>query len=269
GPMSTLVLAARDTATLWRRNVRHIVRYPSLTIMLIAQPVLFLLLFVYVFGGAMGSGLPGAPEAGGVARGAYLAYIAPAMLLITVASVALATAIHVAKDSTEGIVDRLRTMPVTKSALLSAHVLAALAQTAVAVAVVLAVAVALGWRPEAGLVDWLAALGVLALLALALTWLCVALGLAADSVETASNTPMFLVLLPFVSSAFVPTDSMPTGLAWIAENQPFTPVIDTLRALLTGTAPGADLWWAIGWCLLISVASYAWARRLFGRVRAR
>ncbi|HTW16143.1 MAG TPA: ABC transporter permease [Nocardioides sp.] len=261
--MSTMTYAARDSATMLRRNLRHMVRYPSLTLMLIAQPVLFLMLFVYVFGGTLGAGLPG-----GGGREDYLAYIAPAILLITVASVALSTAIHIAKDATEGIIDRFRTMPIAKSSVLTGHVLAALVQTAVAVAVVLAVAVLLGYRPDTGVAGWLGAVGILALLALALTWLCVALGLAAGSVETASNTPMFLMLLPFISSAFVPTDSMPAGLAWIAENQPFTPIIDTLRACLEGRDPGADLWWAIGWCAVITVLCFGWARRLFARVRA-
>ncbi len=255
--------ALRDTRTLLRRNLLHMVRYPSLTIMLIAQPVLFLLLFVYVFGQTLGAGLPG-----GTGRDDYLAYVSPAILIITVSSVALSIAIYAAKDATEGIIDRFRTMPIARSSVLTGLVLAAMAQTAVAVAVVLAIAVALGYRPGAGPLGWLGAVGVLALLALALTWLCVALGLAAGSVETASNTPMFLMILPFLSSAFVPTDSMSPGLAWVAENQPFTPVIDTLRACLDGRAPGADLAWALGWCVLVSLLCFAWARRLFAHARA-
>lgn len=261
--MTTLAHATRDSATMLRRNVKHMIRYPSLTLMLIGQPVLFLLLFVHVLGGTMGAGLPG-----GDGREDYLVYISPAILIITVASVALSTAIYVAKDATEGIIDRFRTMPIAKSSVLTGHVLAALVQTAVALAAVLTVALLLGYRPSASAAGWLGAVGILALLAIALTWLCVALGLAAGSVETASNSPMFLMLLPFLSSAFVPTDSMSTGLAWVAENQPFTPVIDTLRAHLEGRDPGSDVWWAIGWCVLITVLSYGWARRLFARVRA-
>jgi ABC-2 type transport system permease protein len=261
--MTALTYATRDSITLLRRNVKHMIRYPSMTLMLIGQPVLFLLLFVYVFGGTMGAGLPG-----GDGREDYLAYISPAMLIMTVASVALSTAIYIAKDATEGIIDRFRTMPIAKSSVLTGLVLAALVQTATAVVVVLAIAVLLGYRPDTSVSGWLGAIGVLLLLAIALTWLCIALGLAAGSVETASNTPMFLMLLPFLSSAFVPTDSMPTGLAWVAENQPFTPIIDTLRAFLEGGDPGSDVWWSIGWCVLVTALCFAWARRLFSKVRA-
>jgi len=261
--MTTLAYAVRDSRTMLRRNLKHMLRYPSLTIMLIAQPVLFLLLFVYVFGGTMGAGLPG-----GGGRDAYLGYVAPAILIITVSSVALSIAIYAAKDATEGIIDRFRTMPIAKSSVLTGLVAAAVIQTAFAVTVVLALAMALGYRPDAGVGGWLGAIGILTLLAIALTWLCVALGLAAGSVETASNTPMFLMILPFLSSAFVPTDSMSSGLAWVAENQPFTPVIDTLRAFLDGRDPGSDAVWAIGWCLLVTVLCFAWARRLFSKVRA-
>ena len=261
--MTTLTFATRDSATMLRRNLKHMLRYPSLTLMLIGQPVLFLLLFVYVFGGTMGAGLPG-----GGGRAAYLAYISPAILIMTVASVALSTAIYIAKDATEGIIDRFRTMPIARPSVLVGHVLAALAQTAVSLAVVLGVALLLGWRPGAGLAGWCGAVAVLTLLAMALTWLCLALGLAAGSVETASNTPMFLMVLPFVSSAFVPTDSMPSGLAWVAQHQPFTPVIDTLRACLEGGHVGSAAWWATGWCLLITGLCFVWSTRLFGRVRA-
>ena len=261
--MTAATYATRDSMTMLRRSLKHMLRYPSLTLMLIGQPVLFLLLFVYVFGGTMGAGLPG-----GGGRSDYLAYISPAILIMTVASVALSTAIYVAKDATEGIIDRFRTMPIARPAVLVGHVLGALTQTAVSLAAVLAIALLLGWRPEAGVGGWLAAVAVLTLLAGALTWLCVGLGLAAGSVETASNTPMFLMVLPFVSSAFVPADSMPSGLAWVAQHQPFTPVIDTLRACLDGGDPGSAAWWAIGWCLLVTGLCFWWSTRLFGRVRA-
>ncbi|MBP2371077.1 ABC transporter permease [Pseudonocardia parietis] len=253
-----------DSLTMLRRRLVHMRRYPSLTLMLIGQPIVFLLLFVYVFGGTMGAGLAG-PGAG---RAEYLAYITPAILLMTVASVALATALGVATDMTEGIVARFRTMAIARVSVLTGHVVGAFVQTAIALVVVLAVALLLGFRTVAGPVAWLGVFGVLALLTIALTWFTVALGLAADSVETASNTPMFLILLPFLGSGFVPTESMPTGLRWFADYQPFTPVIDTLRGLLsigpaatTGLAGSAAL--TVGWCVLITGASYLWAKRLY------
>lgn len=252
----------RDSLTMVRRRILHMRRYPSLTIMLIAQPIVFLLLFVYVLGGTMGAGL-GVPGGGG--RAEYLTYITPAILLITVASVALATAIGVATDMTEGVVARFRTMAIARVSVLTGHVVGAFVQTAIALVVILGVALSLGFRTSASFLDWLGAFGVLALLTLALTWFTVALGLAARTVESASNTPMFLLLLPFLSSGFVPTDSMPTGLRWFAEYQPFTPVIDTLRGLLAGGAPslGTSAAFAVGWCVVITAASYLWARRLY------
>ncbi|GAA4703283.1 ABC transporter permease [Nocardioides conyzicola] len=263
--MSTMTYAVRDSTTMLRRNLKHLVRYPSLTVTIIAMPVVFLLLFVYVFGGTMGAGLPGA---GADPRADYLHYITPAILVMTVAAVANSTAILVAKDATEGIIDRFRTLPIARSAPLNGHVLAALAQTVFGVVVVLAIALALGYRGGAGPVGWLGATGTLLLMGLAVTWLCVALGLASGSVEAASNAPMPLILLPFLSSAFVPTDTMPSGLAWFAEHQPFTPIIETLRACLEGRDPGSDAWWAVGWCVAIIAVCCWWATRLFGRVRA-
>ncbi len=253
-----------DSLTMVRRRLVHMRRYPSMTLMLIGQPIVFLLLFVYVFGATMGAGLAG-PGAG---RAQYLTYITPAILLMTVASVALATAIAVATDMTEGIVARFRTMAIARVSVLTGHVIAALLQTALALAVVLAVAVLLGFRTSAGPLAWLAVCGLLALMTLALTWFTVALGLAARTVESASNTPMFLVLLPFLGSGFVPTDSMPTGLRWFADYQPFTPIIDTLRALLTDVPDptqtiGLSAALAVGWCVAITTAAYLWAKRLF------
>ena len=265
--MSTLTYTVRDSTTLLRRNLKHLIRYPSLTVTIIAMPVIFLLLFVFVFGGTMGAGLPGGTGSADP-RADYLAYVTPAILVMTVAAVSNSTAILIAKDATEGIIDRFRTMPMARSAPLTGHVLAAMVQTVFAVLVVFAVALALGYRTSASVAGWVGAAGIILLLGWAVTWLCVALGLASGSVEAASNAPMPLILLPFLSSGFVPTDSMPTALAWFAENQPFTPIIETLRAFLEGRDPGSDVWWAIGWCLLITVLSFWWAGRLFQRVRA-
>ena len=265
--MTAMTYATRDSATMLRRNLKHLVRYPSLTLTIIGMPVVFLLLFVYVFGGTMGAGLPGGAVSADP-RAEYLHYITPAILVMTVVSVSNSTAILVAKDATEGIIDRFRTLPIARSAPLTGHVLAAMAQTVFAVMVVLVIALALGYRGGASAAGWVGAVGILLLMGWAVTWLCVALGLASGSVEAASNAPLPLILLPFLSSAFVPTESMPAGLAWIAEHQPFTPIIETLRACLEGRDPGSDAWWAIGWCVLITVLCFWWAGRLFGRVRA-
>jgi ABC-2 type transport system permease protein len=263
--MTTMTYAVRDSTTLLRRNLKHLLRYPSLTLTILGMPVVFLLLFVFVLGGTLGAGLPGGAGSADP-RADYLHYLTPAILVMTVVSVAQSTAILVAKDATEGIIDRFRTMPIARSAPLTSHVLAAMAQTVFGLVVVLTIAVVLGYRSDASAAGWVGAVGILLLMGWAVTWLCVALGLASGSVEAASNAPMPLILLPFLSSAFVPTDSMPTGLAWVAEHQPFTPIIETLRAFLEGRDPGADVWWAIGWCVLVTVLCFRWAGRVFGRV---
>ncbi|MDW5595437.1 ABC transporter permease [Conexibacter stalactiti] len=264
--MST-TYTVRDSATMLRRNLLHIRRYPSLSIMLVAQPILFLLLFVYVFGGTMGAGLPGQSGVGD--RSDYLVFITPGILIMTVASVALGTAIATATDMTTGIIARFRTMNIARVSVLTGHVLGAVIKTAFSLVIVTAFAFLLGFRSDAGLLGWLGAGALLVLLAFALTWLTVGMGLAADSVETASNTPMFLMILPFISSGFVPTDAMPWGLRQFAEYQPFTPIINTVRALITGAPTDSDLWLAIGWCVLISLLGYLWSRRLFLRVPAK
>lgn len=264
-PASARSYALRDSVTMLRRSIRHMRRYPSLTGMLIGIPVVFLLLFVYVLGGTLGAGLGGAsPD-----RAGYLAYVTPGILLVTVAMGANGTAISVAMDMTEGIIDRFRTMSISRAAVLTGHVLGSVLQTVLGLLVVLAVALLIGFRPSAGPVEWVLAAGVLVMATFALTWLSVALGLASKSVETASNLPMPLTLLPFFGSGFVPTDSMPVGLRWFAEYQPFTPVMETVRGLLLGTAIGSSAIVAVAWCVGIALGSYLWARHLFSRERAR
>ena len=263
--MTALSLWAGDSATMLRRQLLHMLRYPSLTVILVGMPVVFLLLFVYVLGGTLGAGL-GGPSGG---RAEYANYVAPGILLITVAAVAQGTAISVAMDMTGGIIARFRTMAISRASVLTGHVLGAMIQTAIAVAVVTGVALLTGFRPTAGPVEWIAAIGVLAMVSWALTWLTVALGLVSESVETASNLPMPLILLPFLGSSFVPTDSMPTVLRWFAEYQPFTPFIETLRGLLMGTEIGNSAILAVGWCAVISLIGYLWARSLFNRRAAR
>ena len=257
----SISLAVTDSATMLRRDLLHMRRYPSLTVMLMGQPILFLLLFVFVFGNTLGAGIAGA----GGGRTDYLTYITPAILVMAVASVALGTAVSVAMDMTQGIVARFRTMPIARVSVLAGHVGGALVQTALAVAVSIGMALLLGYRPDASFADWLGVVGIILLLALAMTWLTVALGVHADSVETASNTPMPLMLLPFLGSGFVPTDSMPAGVRWFAEYQPFTPVMETLRGLLAGNPSANDALLAVGWCVAITVLSAVWAVRLYQR----
>jgi ABC-2 type transport system permease protein len=261
--MTTLAYTLSDSRVMLRRNLKHQLRYPSMTVMLIGIPIVLLLLFVYVFGGQLGAGL-GAHQG----RSGYLSYVVPGLLLLTVASAIQGTSIMVAMDMTGGIIDRFRTMAIARASVLTGHVLGSLIQTLVAMAVLIGVAFGLGYRSAAGPLNWLAAIGILVLFAYALIWLAVALGLAAKSVETASNTPMILFLLLFLSSGFVVTATMPAGLRQFAEYQPLTPVADTIRGLLSGTAAGGHAIAAIAWSIGIAVVSYLWAIRLYNRRRA-
>jgi ABC-2 type transport system permease protein len=190
--MSTLAYAVRDSRTMLRRNLRHMWRYPTLTLMVAGIPVVLLLLFVYVFGGTLGAGL-GGPGGG---RADYLAYVTPGILLMAVAGVAQGTAISVAMDMTEGIIARFRTMAIFRPSILTGHVVSAMTQTAASLAIVLVVALLIGFRPTASPVEWTMAVGLLAMITFAITWLSVACGLVSKTVEAASNLPMPLMLLP-------------------------------------------------------------------------
>ncbi|AYY14846.1 ABC transporter permease [Actinobacteria bacterium YIM 96077] len=259
--MSVRTYALSDSATMLRRQLRRIARYPSMTVLLVGMPIIFLLLFVYVFGGTLGAGL--GEMSGG--RAEYVNYVTPGIILITIASTAQGTAISVAMDMTEGIVARFRTMPIARVSVLTGHVVGSLIQTILSMAVVTGVALLVGFRPTAGPIEWLGVLGLLALTTFAIIWLSVALGMVTKTVEAASNLPMPLVLLPFLSSGFVPTESMPTGLRWFAEYQPFTPIIETLRGLLMGSPIGDDAIISIAWCVGIALVGYLWARKLYSR----
>jgi ABC-2 type transport system permease protein len=257
--MTSLNYAVADSATMLRRNLRHMQRYPTLTLMVLGIPVIFLLIFVYVFGGTLGAGLGHAT--GG--RAAYVAFVTPGILLLTVAAVAQGTAVSVAMDMTTGIIARFRTMSIARASVLTGHVLGSMIQSLLGVAAITGLAVLIGFRSAASPLAWLAVIGLLALTALALTWLTVALGLAAKSVETASNTPMFLMLLPFLGSGFVPTSSLPAGLRWFAEYQPFTPVTTAVRQLLLGGPVGNNAVIAIAWGAGVSLGAYLWARHVY------
>jgi ABC-2 type transport system permease protein len=258
--MTTMAYAVRDTRTMLRRNLRRMRRYPAMTMMLIGMPVVFLLLFVFVLGGTLGAGLtPG----GG--RAQYADYVTPGILLLSIASGAAGTATTIAMDITEGIIARFKTMAIFRPSVLTGHVTANVLQTMFGVVVLVAVGLAVGFRPTATPLEWLATIGLLVAVTIAITWLAVASGLAAKTVETASNWPLLFLLLPFLGSGFVPASSMPAGLRWFAEYQPFTPMMETLRGLLLGTGVGHNGWLALAWCLLLTAIGYVWARRLYNR----
>lgn len=250
--MSTHAVA--DTAFLLGRSLRHVVRSADTVVTTAVMPVAFLLLFVYVLGGAIDSG-----------AGPYVDYLLPGILVITIASGVSYTAFRLFQDVHGGMVDRLRSMPVSRPAVLWAHVLASLAANLTSVVVVVLVALAMGFRSSAGVLAWLQVAGLLVLLTLALTWLAVIPGLTATSVDGASAFSYPLILLPFVSSAFVPTDSMPGPVRAFAEHQPVTSVVDTIRALLAGDPVGGGAWVAVGWCLGILAVAYVGATALYRR----
>jgi ABC-2 type transport system permease protein len=258
--MTVSVLLA-DSRTMLRRNLLHAMRYPSVTLIVGAVPVILYLMFVYVFGSTLGDGL----GATGGGRDAYIAYVTPGILLFAVIGGAQSTAIAVSMDMTTGIISRFRTMSIPRAAVLAGHVTGSVIQTMLMLLAVFAVAVLTGFRPTTGPIGWLLAFGLLALASVALTWLATALGLTAKSVEAASNLPMPLILLPFFGSGFVPTASMPGPLAWFAEYQPFTPINETLRGLLLGTEIGWSAPIAVAWCVALSLAGYAWALRQYNR----
>jgi ABC-2 type transport system permease protein len=250
-----------DSATMFRRNLRHVLRYPSMIIGTMAVPVVMLVLFSYVFGGAL------APGAGGID---YIDYLVPGILLMTIASGAVQTAVSIRSDMNEGIVDRFRTMPISRTSVVTGHVLGSVLQNEVVVVLVIGVGMALGFRPTAGPVEWLAVAGLTVLVSFAITWLAVALGLIAKTVEGASNTPMVLsFLLPFVSTTFLPLDALPSGIRWFAEYQPYTPIIQTLRGLLIGGPIGHNGWLAVVWSVVLTVLGYLWSKKLFSRDPAR
>jgi len=256
-----LTLAAQDSLTMLGREIKHTLRYPMMLIASILTPVVMLLLFVYVLGGPIGHGL------GAAARGApYVDFLAPGILMMTVAAASSTTAINVCTDMTGGIIDRFRTMAVSRGAVLTGHVGTYVVRTLVNTAFVTGVAVLAGFRPHASVAGWFAVIGIIVAFAFALAWLSAALGLVTKSIAGAnSSTLPILFLLPFLSSAFVPAASMPAGLRWFSAHQPFTPVVDSLRALLAGAPAGDTAYVALAWCAGIALAGYLWARAAFGR----
>ncbi|MBI0376442.1 ABC transporter permease [Streptomyces albiflaviniger] len=266
--MTALSYAARDSLTMLRRNLKHAQRYPSMTASVVAMPVLILLLFNYAFGGALGAGIGGMSggTTGGLESGdRYIDYVAPGIILMAATSGSLVTAVGICVDMTEGIVNRFRTMAISRASFLTGHVVGSVIQTLISIAFVIGIALLIGFRPDATPVEWLAVAGLLALVTLALTWVSAAIGLMAKTPESASNIPLPLQFLPFMGSAIVPTESMPDGLRWFADYQPFTPVIETLRGLLMGTEIGNSALISLAWCVALTAGGYLWARTAYQR----
>lgn len=245
-----------DTATLTGRSLRHILRSPDTIITTAVTPVAIMLLFVYVFGGAVDTG--GYP-------GSYIDYMLPGILLITIASGVAYTSYRLFLDLKGGLFERFQSMPIGRSTPLWAHVLTSLVANVVSLIIVVGVALLMGFRSGASALAWCAVTGILVLFTLALTWIAVVAGLSAKTIEGASAFSYPLIFLPFISSAFVPTDTMPAPVAWFAENQPVTPIVDSIRALFAGQPAGTDLWAALAWCVALLIAACAAATVIYRR----
>lgn len=247
-----------DTVVLTGRSLRHILRSPDTIITTALMPIAMMLMFVYVFGGSIdtGQGAGGTP---------YVNYLLPGILLITIASGISYTAFRLFMDMQGGVLERFQSMPITRSGVLWAHVLTSLVANAVALVVVVGVALLMGFRTGANVLGWLSVTGILILFMLALAWIAVIPGLTAKTVDGASAFSYPLIFLPFLSSAFVPTESMPGPVRWFAENQPVTSIVNTIRDLLAGQPVNADIWIALAWCLGILLVAYAAAMTIYRR----
>lgn len=247
-----------DAVAMLGRNVKHSVRNPGAVIMTIGMPVVLLLLFVGVFGGALNVGpLP--------RGGDYIDYLVAGILLMTVGYGSTTTALAVNRDMTEGIINRFRTMAISRASVLTAHVVVSTVRTLVSAGLVIGVALLLGFRPSGDPVRWLAVVGLLTLVALALNWLAVAVGLLARTAEGTSPFVLVIQVLPFLSSAFVSPDSMSAPVRWFAAHEPFTPITDAVRGLLLATPVEDSGVLAVAWCVGLALAGYLWARALFRR----
>ena len=247
--------ALGDTRVLTARSLRHILRSPDTIITTAVTPIALMLLFVFVLGGAIDIG-PGE---------SYVDYLLPGILLITIASGVAYTAYRLFLDLQGGIFERFQSMPISRSSVLWAHVLTSLVANLVSLALVVGVALILGFRSGASVPAWLAVAGTLVLFTLALTWIAVIAGLSAKTVDGASAFSYPLIFLPFISSAFVPTESMPAPVAWFAENQPVTSIVNTIRALLAEQSVGADIWVALAWLAGLLVVAYGFASLIYRR----
>lgn len=250
-----------DASTMVQRNLIRLRRYPTMLFSIIIMPIVMLLMMNYFFGGALQNALP----AGGPLGGRYINYLMPGMLLFIPSMLTVSVAVAVNQDVTEGIVDRLRSLGTSPTAILIGHVASGFVQASTALILLLAAGFAMGFRPTAGPLEWIAALALLAFITYGLVWFSVACGVVAKSPEAASNMPLPFMLLPYLGSGLVPTASMPSGVRWFAEYQPFSPMADTLRGLLMGTLIGNSWIWALGWCAVFALGGHAWAVSAFRR----
>ncbi|MEU6381078.1 ABC transporter permease [Streptomyces sp. NPDC046909] len=249
--MSSVALPLADSAIMLRRNLKHTLRNPTTVFNAVLFPIVIMLMFVKVFGGAFAVGED------------YIDYATPGLLVMAVSYGLGATATSVNDDMTKGIINRFKTMDVSRGSVLTGHVIVTTVRCLVAEAALIGVAFLLGFDPGASALDWLGAIGILVLLSFGAGWLTVAMGLSAKSVETAGLGTVPLIMLPFLSSAFVPADSMGAGVKQFAEYQPFTPIIETLRGLLAGSVDGGDAAAAVAWCVGFTVLGYVWAVSTF------
>jgi ABC-2 type transport system permease protein len=243
-----------DTTVLTGRSLIHIMRSPDTIITTAVTPIAMMLMFVYVFGGAISTGTD-----------SYVNYLLPGILLITIASGIAYTAYRLFLDLQGGIFERFQSMPIARSSVLWAHVLTSLVANLISLVIVVLVALLMGFRSGAGVLDWLAVAAILIIFTLALTWIAVIAGLSAKTVDGASGFSYPLIFLPFVSSAFVPTETMPGPVRWFAENQPVTSIVDTVRDLLAQQPVGSDIWVALGWCVGILAIAYGFATAAYRR----
>ena len=242
------------TGTLLGRLMRNIMRSPDTIITVAITPIMMMLLFVYVFGGAIETGTEN-----------YVNYLLPGILLMAIASGVAYTSVRLFTDVKSGLMARFITMPIKRSSVLWAHVLTSLVSNALTIVIVILIALLMGFRPSADILDWLAVAGILGLFTLALTWLAIIPGLTARSMEGATGYSYPLIFLPFISSAFVPTETMPKIVRAFAENQPVTSIVNTIRALLYERSVGNDIWIALTWCVGIMVIAYFFANKEFKR----
>ncbi|WP_027086955.1 ABC transporter permease [Cohnella panacarvi] len=244
---------AATNAVFIGRSIRHSLRNVEALMMAIILPIMLMLMFTYVFGGAIDP------------SGDYVNYVVPGIILLCAGFGSSSTAVDVATDMSNGIIDRFRTMPIRSVSVITGHVVASLARNLLATGIVIGVALLVGFRPDAGIGDWLGALGLVVLFILAFTWLFAAIGIVTGSPSAASGYGFVLLFVPYLSSAFVPTSTMPSWLQGVAEHQPITPVIETIRALLTGTPVGDNGWWALSWCSAILAGALTWCAIAFRR----